>query len=190
MFSHPLCLILYSHISIAACLAIPHICFHPYLPCPASFRISFVIPIISNLFHISASSVLTAPRAILIHRVCHLVRTIPLSSSTCFSPVLLMLRRLHCPASLPPPSLLFYISSASMVSLSILSHTSSTVAFPSYVVPTPLLRPALPLLLHASTKDLRHCVTVGQAFAFQSEGRPRYSSQATGSTIICHPCIH
>ena len=110
------------------------------LPChPASL-------LLSPLSHLSATSLLILSQSphvsaavsasILIHCPCHLACLIMLSSSTCVSPVILIPRRLHHPVSLPPPSLLFYVSAASLLSLFPPSYVSTTVALP-YCAPAP-----------------------------------------------------
>ena len=70
--------------------------------------------------------------AMITHRPCHLACLITLYSSTCISPAVLIHRRLHHLTSLPPPSLLFYISSASLLSLFLLYWVSSAVTLPSW----------------------------------------------------------
>ena len=81
--------------------------------------------------HISAAYVsTTASSVILIHRTCHLACLVTLSSSTCVSPVILIPRRLHHPVSLPPPSLLFYVYAASLLSLFPPFYVSTTAALP------------------------------------------------------------
>ena len=49
MFSHPLCLILSYRVSTAVSLVVMHICFRPYPLSPSSSRISFVVPIVTDL---------------------------------------------------------------------------------------------------------------------------------------------
>ena len=116
-----LCLILSSCISTASVLVVLHICFRPYPPPPSSFCISFVVPIVSPICYISDPSVSTAVQSsILIHCSCNLVCMILISSPNCLSHAVLVRCRLHHSASLPPPSLLFYISSASLLSLFLL----------------------------------------------------------------------
>ena len=102
--------------------------------------------LLSPLSRLSATSLLLLSRpphvsaavstAILVHRPCHLACLIMLSSSTCVFPSVLIRRRLHHPVSLTPPSLLFYVSAASLLSLFPPSRVSAAIALP-YCAPAP-----------------------------------------------------
>ena len=119
-------------ISTTTIHVIPHI-YCPYPPPPSSSHISFVVSIVSPLYHISAATVSAALRlrlaspprvsaavsaVILVRRPCHLACLLPLYLSTLFYKYLFICRRLHHPASLPPPYLLSYISAVSLLLLS------------------------------------------------------------------------
>ena len=68
---------------------------------------------------------------ILIYRPCNQVCMIPLSSSTCINPDVLICLCLHHAASLPRSFVLFYISTVSLLFLSPLSQISAAVTLPS-----------------------------------------------------------
>ena len=83
--------------------------------------------------HISAA----VSTAILIYRLCHIACLIMISLSNCVHPSVLICRHLHHPIYLPPTSLLFYVSAASLLLLFPPSHVPPAVALP-YFVPSPV----------------------------------------------------
>ena len=124
------------------------------LPPPSLSRISYSVFIIRRPHHypylvlspsscLSATSLLLLYRpphisaavsaAILIHRPCNLACLITLSSLTCVCPAILIHRHLCHPASLSQPSLLFYISAVSPLSLYPLSCISVAATLPSCI---------------------------------------------------------
>ena len=57
----PLRLILYSYVSTANVLIVPHICFHTYPTLNSSSHIYFVVPTVPPIYHTSAAAVSIAP---------------------------------------------------------------------------------------------------------------------------------
>ena len=139
-FSCPLCLILSSHVFTAAVLVVPHICFRPYPPSPLSSCISFVVPIVSPLCHISAASVSIA--SCLRRCLCFHPYPPSLSSSVSDYAVLVNLR-LSC-HSHPPPSPPSGISPSAILIILRLCRVSSvavSAVLRLYHCRAPLLRP-------------------------------------------------
>ena len=111
----------------------------PYHPPTWSFLcISILLYLSSNLY---STYMLLLPRppcisatissAIIIQRPSHLACLIPLSSSKCISPAIIIRRCLHHPTSLLPSYLFLYISDTSLLSLFPSSCVSAAIALPS-----------------------------------------------------------
>ena len=175
IFSFPLCLILHSWVSTAAFFVILHICFRPYPTLTSSSHIYLFFPIVSPLWYISATAISISPR---LHCYIH-CHTCLLYLSYCVSgwaaiinlilTSLFIFHSLHHPESLPTPSLLSYVSAASLLSLSSLYHVSASVVLPYWS----RLCIALLLLMRAAIDDLGRHVPVSQSFEFQLGGRRR-----------------
>ena len=134
----PMFPILSYSVSTAVVPIFPYICCHHHPPLtPIILNIFCCTRCLTSLTHICFCC-LNRPASpppstlfILIHSSCNLACLIPMYSSTCISPNVLIYCSLNHLASLSLPSLLSYISVVSLLSLSPSSHVSSNDALPS-----------------------------------------------------------